>query len=93
MTETIYICLYEPEGELRYDDITRVLGVFTTIEQARERLIKEIDYDIQHNEYVVDKDDYDNFKNGENMWINVFYQNEDYRQYYCMTIIQSEVNL
>lgn len=93
MTRTIYICLLEPEGDLRYDCGVEVVGVFTTYEEAIKRALKEIDYDIQNNDYVVDKDEYEEFKEGDNMWINVYYQDiEDYRRYYCMSIIQQEVN-
>ena len=93
MTETIYICLFEPEGDLRYDCSVKVLGVFATYEEARKRALKEIDYDIQNNDYVVDKEEYEEFKEGDCMYINVFYQDiENYLQYYCMSIIQTEVN-
>lgn len=93
MTRTIYICLFEPEGRLKYDTSVRVAGVFATKEEAIECLIDEINNDIQNNDYVVDEDEYEELKNGDSMWINVYYEEVNRTDfYYCMSIIEQEVN-
>ena len=93
MTETIYICLLEPEGDLRCDCGVEVVGVFATYEEAIKRALKEIDYDIQNNDYVVDENEYKEFKEGNNMYVNVYYcYYENYDCYYSVSIIQEEVN-
>ena len=93
MRDTIYICLYEPEGQLRYDCSVEVLGVFATYEEALECARKRIEYDIEKDDYVVDKEEYEEFKEGDNMYVNAYYGHyENYDWYYSVSIIQKEVN-
>ena len=89
----VYVAVYIPHGELRYEDSVNVIGVFNTRKEAVLKAYEEeIEYFITKENYVINLEETDNFINGKSDSLSVFQSEyENYNCYYEIAIYEREV--
>ena len=92
----VWVVQFVPDNIAKNYCQTRIYGVYDSYQKAKEKAIYEIDEDIRCNDFVVNKEVYEDFKNynkeHEDISIEVFADREEnYSEYYTISIIPMNV--
>ena len=89
----VYIAVYIPHGELRYEDSVNIIGVWTDKKEASKKAFEqEVQYFITHDNYVINLEESVNFFEGKSNSLSVYYNDyENYNCYYEIQIYEREV--
>lgn len=92
----VWLVEFNPRGTLVYDCFDEIWGVYDSFEKAKKKVLKEIKYDIERNDFVAIEEDYENLVNHNNENVSVSIEmfrdeEENYNEYYILSIHPHEV--
>lgn len=89
--EKVYIVILTPHGDLEEEATQECLGVFETKREAIERALLEYKNDHLENDYVVDENELNDFKNENRNYLDVYYHEiENYSCFYSLFVYEQE---
>lgn len=91
----VYIALEERYNLLANENgASEILGVYSTVDKALNKLLNDIEINVNEYNYVIDTDcDLEKFKKDKVGYVTLFYGVQENWDYYCeYRIIEKEMN-